>query len=160
MAGVEILGIVASAVQFVDVGLRALLALTKLYSNLQNAPRKLKAAVCGLQQSIRLVQIIQTDIERPYDGPGSTLSVSIAPDMLLRPSHSSTNVDEAKQLESLLYQLTSTPSDHILKWGWRRVIILKDESDILETRKRLERLKSALDLWLGNESLEMVQKQL
>lgn len=160
MSGAEILGIVASAARFVDVGLRALPALTKLYSDLQNAPRKLKAAVCGLQQLIRLVQIIQTDIERPYHGPGSTPGISIAPDMLLRPLHSSTNVDEAKQLESLLYQLTSTPSGHILKRGWRIVIALKDESDILEICKRLERLKSALNLWLGNESLEMAQKQL
>ena len=84
----------------------------------------------------------------------------LRPDMLLRPSHSSTNVDEAKQLESLLYQLTSAPSDHILKRGWKRVIASKDESDILEICKRLEKLKSALNLWLGNESFEMAQKQL
>jgi hypothetical protein len=42
MSGAEILGIVAPAARFVDVGLRALLALTKLYSDLQTAPRKLK----------------------------------------------------------------------------------------------------------------------
>ena len=176
MSNVEIPKIVASAAQFVDVGFHALLALTKLYSDLQNAPKKLKAAGCSLQQLIQLVQITQTDIERPYDDPGLTLSVSIVPHMLLRPSHCSTNVRTRQNSSNLFFstyfyvgpyfEAGLEKSDGFEGWKWYfRAMLASWKAQVsleLTVRKREPWIGPkiavrAASLW---ESLKMFSRQL
>lgn len=71
MSGVEILGIVASASQFLGIGARLALSLSGIVTRLKDVPRSVERAANELSLLVNIVEAIKANLE----GPGESISV-------------------------------------------------------------------------------------
>lgn len=155
---VDPVGLGAAVVQFVDVGWRVSIGISRLCSDLKGAPQKVKSASRKLKHLLNLMRLIESEISTSQT---STLDVNIPQAQLdIRKELVEDCVRRAKELEDVLKKLTSEPGDNLLKKTWRAVISAKNESTILEKCSDLEDLKSSLSLWYESRSLNLVEKQL
>ncbi len=150
------IALAAAVVQFVDVGWRALIGVSRLCSNLEQSPRKVKRARQQLKHLMDLVQIIQADT-----GPASSITKTIPQaELVVVISIIQDCTRQATELEMILQKLVPGPQDPFWKKTWRAVISVKNESDILEICTHLEVSKSSLSLWYESRTLMFVHRQL
>ncbi len=151
----------AAIVQFADVGWLACKGVSRLYSELENAPVKLRIACQNLKQLLDLVRNLRSDLTALQAGAQSPFDACISP----------TNFSEAvelvqsctrtaTELEQKLDTLQPKGQDHLLKRAWRAVVTVKRESEILEDFRHLESLKSSLLLWYESRTFSLMEKQL
>ena len=62
MSGAEVIGLAATALQFADVGWRATLALSRLISDLQHVPVKIKNTKRELELLLTFVEMLKSDL--------------------------------------------------------------------------------------------------
>jgi hypothetical protein len=149
MTGAELIGVSAAAVQFVDTGWRAFLALSQLCSDLRHAPRRVQTASRHLEATVEVVRSIQT----------LTNSVSPAQDQAIT-SLIEQALDQANQLEGIIASATPVLDEGRLKRGWRAFVTAKKEEDILQRCQMLEGLKATLILRLGEMGIVIGRQQL
>jgi hypothetical protein len=63
MSGLEVLGAAAAAAQFVDVGWKVVISLSRLISDLKQATKKVKVAARKLEQLACHIELMQEDIQ-------------------------------------------------------------------------------------------------
>jgi hypothetical protein len=149
MAGAELIGVSAAAVQFVDTGWRAFLALSRLCSDLRHAPRRVRSASRHLEATIEVVRSVQT----------LTNSVPPAQNQAIT-SLTQQALEQAKQLESIVASVTPALQEGKIKRGWRAFVTAKKEEDILQRCQVLEGLKATLVLRLGEMGIVIGRQQL
>lgn len=157
----EIVAVTAAAVQFLDVGGRVLIKLSRLCSDLQHAPKAVETARSNLRVLVRLVGKIKQDLEAARAGPATTLQGAVSPERLATATTSLEEcLAEANELFQTLDGLVCERSDNVAKRAWRAIVSVKKEKEILDGLTRLEQLKSNLALWYQHETLALVNNQL
>lgn len=136
----EIVAVTAAAVQFLDVGARLLLSISKLCGKLGDAPQ--------------LVQTLRDEI---------TQLVEIVKDLKIERTTTSSAVDTVKaslndcftlcrELEVTLDKVLVEDGDSIARKAWKALLTVKREERMREICARLERKKTALSLWIAGGS--------
>jgi len=161
MSGLEVLGATAAAAQFVDVGWKVVISLSRLISDLKQATKKVKVAARKLEQLVCHVQLMQEDIQ--------TLALSDATTQSKRFSDGRLDTitallrecaGEAAALDNLLKQLIPGQHERAIQRSWKAIVGVKKETEILERCAQLDRLKLSLNLWFSHGSLVFLEKQL
>ena len=153
----EALAIAAAAVQFMDISLRLVGMLSRLCTDLRHVPREIQDTDQELREFVQLVKILEYDICTANTGPASTLNGAQAPVYAI--SLLNQCITQAQQLENPLQPLMVKVSDHAIRRGWRAVVSLNMEKEILQRWTRLQGLKGSLSLWYSHESLILLKDQ-
>ncbi|KAL1635247.1 hypothetical protein SLS58_010323 [Diplodia intermedia] len=152
----EVVGIVAGAVQFLDVGSRVLISLSRFCSDLQHVPRKIKRVRRQLEQTLQLVESIKSDVDAPNTGSGTTLSGIISqPDVDYAKGLLDDAAAHVAELQVLLNKLTVT-GDGFVRKAWRAVVAVKKEEEILSKCSDIETTTGLLQTWMHNQSLKLI----
>lgn len=160
MSGAEVIGLAATALQFADVGWRATLALSRLISDLEHVPVKIKNTKRELELLLTFVEMLKSDL-----GLATSGSTSILNDYMTSTQHASALslfdecLDQAQELERILTRLTPNRGRG-LKRAWRAVISVKTEQEIISRCVRLESLKMSLNMWYGHMNLHLLKSQM
>lgn len=153
----EIVGIIAGAVQFVDVGSRVLISLSRFCSDLQHVPRKIKRVRRQLEQTLQLVESIKSDIEAPNSGPGTTLSGTISqPQVDFAKGLLKDAVVQVMELQILLNKIAPTANGFVKK-TWRAVVAMKKKEEILGKCGDIETTAGLLQAWMQHQSLRLIR---
>ena len=65
MLGAEVLGVVAAAIQFADVGWELFLGMSHLLSDLNNTPHRMRLAASRIQQLVEIAARIKEEFLDP-----------------------------------------------------------------------------------------------
>ena len=130
--------IVASAIQFIDVGGRLLLSLSRLCSKVHHVPEKIENLRATLQHLLIIAEVVKSNHVSSYAG-------SQAAEFNLACSES---IKLIKELASLLDNLTAVVDDGPFRRTWKAIVAVKKEKEILDICERLEQYKTTLSLWL------------
>src|SRR5438045_3047501 len=136
----EVVGLVASAVQLIDVSGRIIIKLSRLCSDLQKVPHRMRTAKHQLEQLLSLLQMVKADLTASDQGPASTLAGLRSPNHLLLASNLVEDaLYQAEELAESLDKL-APKKESLLNRRWRALVSLKNEEDIVERCGRLESL--------------------
>lgn len=153
----EVVGIVAGAVQFLDVGSRVLISFSRFCSDLQHVPRKVKRVRRQLEQTLQLVESIKSDVEAPNTGPGTTLAGIISqPQVDIAKSLLEDAAVQVTELQVLLDKIALTGNGFVEK-TWRAVVAMKKEEDILRKCSDIETTAGLLQAWMQHQSLMLIR---
>ena len=136
------LGVIASAVQLVDVGGRLLISLSRLVSNVRDAPNKILVLQQEVEQIEALVRLIRTNPDVVAQS-SSPLDVSIL----------SNAVEAIEQLQRILDELNIAPNDRVPRRVWKGLLSVKKEKALEALCRELERHKSTLIVWFEKNNL-------
>ena len=136
-------GIAASIIQFIDVGGRSLIGLSRLCSTLRHVPQTIENSQTTLNHLLAIAKIVKSNHLTLHAGRQAVEFNSVCSDC----------IKLAKDLESLLNSLTVAVYDGPLRRAWKTVVAAKKEKEILEICERLEQYKTTLSLWLFNAVL-------
>ncbi len=132
--------IAATAVQFVDVGTRLLSSFIKLYGRLKDAPHVIQALSDEIKQLVDLANDLKT--EGIIAASAADTAKAVLDDC----------VTLCHQLEDVLNKILVDTDDFIIRKAWKAVVAVKKEEQIRDICSRLERKKSALNLWISGNS--------
>ena len=160
MSGAEAIGLAAAAIQFADVGWRAFLALSRLFSDLRQVPVKMKNAKRELELLLKFVEILKSDLGVATSGSTFILNGCITSTQYTSAlSLFDECKDQAQELERILTQLA--PNEHRgIKRAWRMVVSVKMEHEIVSRCVRLESLKTSFNIWYGHVNLLLLKTQM
>ena len=160
MSGAEAIGLAAAAIQFADVGLRAALALSRLFSDLRQVPVKMRNAKRELELLLTFVETLKSDLGLATSGSTSILNGFITSTQYTGAlSLIDECKDQAQELERILTQ--HAPNTHRgIKRAWRMVVSAKMEHEIMSRCVRLESLKMSLNMWYGHVNLLLLKTQM
>ncbi|KAJ9643456.1 hypothetical protein H2201_007729, partial [Coniosporium apollinis] len=151
------LGIAAATVQFLDVGARLLIILSRVCTDLRQVLHNIEAAGEKLREFTELVRKLEAEVHAPNAGAASTLNGALSPAQVdYGTSLLKQCIDQAEELEKVLRTLVSDPADRALKKAWRAVVCVKTEKDISD---KLQELKTSLSLWYNHESFALLKNQ-
>jgi hypothetical protein len=161
MPGLEVLGAAAAAAQFVDVGWKVVISLSRLISDLKQATKKVKVAAQKLEQLVHHVQLMQEDIQTLAFRDATTQSKRFSDGHLdAITALLGECADEAATLDNLLNKLIPGQHERAIQRSWKAIVSVKKETEILERCAKLDRLKLSLNLWFSHSSLILLEKQL
>ena len=130
--------IATSAIQFIDVGGRLLLGLSRLCSKIRHIPEKIKESQATLQQLLVIAELVKSNHASSYTG-------SQAADFNFACSEC---IKLVKDLAVLLGGLIAAVNDDPFCRTWKAIVAVKREREILDMCERLEQHKTTLSLWL------------
>ena len=136
------LGLIASAVQLVDVGGRLLISLSQLVSNVRDAPKKILILQQEVVEIEALTQLIRANPNITAQS-NSSLDVSIL----------SNATETIQRLQRILDKLKITPNDCTSQKVWKTVVSVKKEKALEALCRELERHKSTLLIWSEKNNL-------
>ena len=157
MDPVSVVGLAAGAVQFADVGFRALIGMIKLLKRLKETPKQMTDLLQDLDKSIQRIQALRNTIQQP-DSLFTHLSIT-------QIHRVTTTLDDACQaatdlqhvLEPLFRQ--SNTSKH--SWArntWRSAVSVSMETEIAAKIARIKWLNSEVMSEMQISGLEMQAK--
>jgi hypothetical protein len=154
----EALGIAAAIVQLIDLGGRVLIISTRLCSDLKNVPGKIVTINRDIRHFIELLHLLELDLgiggsSTAILGSPSAESLHIVARVL------NEAIREAEELATLLQEI-STPQSSRIKKAWNTIVSVKREGEITDRCRRLESLKSSLQLWYERRSVALAQEQM
>ncbi|KAM0550777.1 hypothetical protein ACHAPJ_008640 [Fusarium lateritium] len=143
----EVLGFVAGAAQLLDLSTRIVLASSGLYTKLKNVPGEIETLKYNTELLINLLQQIKRDFEGPVSLQSSSLHII----------HDATSIfheatKELKVLAQLLEGISANASSSARR-AWSAVLGVKKQADIADKCRRIEYLKSSLQLWYQHQSI-------
>ncbi|KAF2095076.1 hypothetical protein NA57DRAFT_59827 [Rhizodiscina lignyota] len=141
----EILGILCSMAQAVDLANKALSAISKLYRDVRDAPQKIK----DIEISIKHITIIVVKLEGYLSDEAHVTPSAIAPisnleglaSILLDLRH------QIEELNAILTKISPRQGENVWRRTRRVVSGLEKEKEIGDRTQRLERLQISLTLW-------------
>lgn len=160
MSGVEAIGLAAAAIQFADVGWRAALALSRLFSDLRQVPVKMRSVKRELELLLTFVETLKSDLGLATKGSISMLNGYITSTQCNSAlSLLEECTDQAQELERIVTKLA--PNTYRgMKRAWRMVVSVKMEQEILSRCVRLESLKISINMWYGHVNLLLLKTQM
>lgn len=157
----ETVAVVAAAVQFLDVGGRVLVKLSRLCSDLRRVPKTMKTAQHDLTTFLALTRMIQADLGASRTGPASTLNgVITAGSLDMAAATLGKCICEANELYNILSGIVSERSDSVTKKAWLAVVGVKKKQKIVDGFVRLQSLRSELNVWYSHETLALINRDL
>ena len=130
--------IVASAIQFIDVGGRLLLGLSQICSKVHHVPEKIEKSRATLQHLLVVAEVVKSNHVSSYAG-SQAVEFNLA---------CSECIKLIKEFASLLNGLTAATNDGPFRRTWKAIVAIKKEKEILDICERLEQYKTTLSLWL------------
>jgi hypothetical protein len=112
----EVVSLIAASVQFIDVGFRACIMISRLCSDVKNAPRKLQTTCENLKHLIDLVRTIQSDLSVFQNAQQSIVNQAISQsdlDAIVRLIQAC--AQQARSLEDTLKTIGFKADDSMLK---------------------------------------------
>ena len=132
------IAIVASAIQFIDVGSRLLLGLSRIYSKIDHVPEKIEKSQATLRQLLVVAEVVKSNHVNSYTGSQAAEFSSACSEC----------IKLVKDLASLFDNLTVATDDGPFRRTWKAIVAVKREKEILGICDRLEQYKATLSLWL------------
>ena len=151
MAGVEIVGIIAAASQFADIGWRVFLGLSRICSDVQQASQKLRNVTLRVGQTIEVVELVRRQ------HAVTTLPLRQIDAILLELLQS--GFEEANRLQTIVDELSTSLGDTKFKRVLKMVMSSKKEDDIIEGCQILANLKIDIMSCLGQETIALMHAQ-
>ncbi|KAH8586825.1 hypothetical protein B0O99DRAFT_748061, partial [Bisporella sp. PMI_857] len=148
----EIISLVAATAQFLDIAIRLSVKLSRIGSEIRDAPKRLQDLRISLNQQISLVRKIQTNTSQLFATSVIRLA-ELTP--ILQEYNSIMN-----SLDSLLQGLISPRDQNFIHRGWSTVLTLRKNDEILIHCKRMEEKRSLLLLWLSDTNLTTIMETL
>lgn len=155
-------GVAAAAVQFIDVGLTSLQYASLLISRFKDAPQSLKTA----QDQVRLLLRLAGLASRKFSiqsGPNSDSVLHVPSGVLdlecsLRLQEAAWRkcTEQARQLEQILGSVLCETEDSRVRRLRKRIFSLRRDRAICRIVDEIERCKSTLTLWYGQECLQNI----
>ncbi|EEU39627.1 uncharacterized protein NECHADRAFT_81997 [Fusarium vanettenii 77-13-4] len=142
----EVLGIVAGAAQLLDLSTRVLVASSSLYGKLKSIPGEIETLKKNTELFIDLLWMISSDFDGPINSQVHSLHVTHRITSILHDARK-----ESEELALLLEGLSSNNSSTVRR-NWSAVVGATKEKDIAERCRRIESLKSTLQLWYQHQS--------
>lgn len=141
MEPVSVAGLAAGAVQFADVGGRALLGTIRLLRNLKQTPERMRELLRDLEKSVQRIQDIQDTAQQPTSNIFSHLGD-------IQRQRATESINEAYKaiadLQSTLSPVFEKHNTSCPGWtrkAWRSVVSVTMEKDVAQKLDRIERLK-------------------
>ncbi|KAJ4232211.1 hypothetical protein NW759_002598 [Fusarium solani] len=153
----EVLGIVAGAAQLLDLSTRVLVASSSLYGKLKNIPAEIETLKKNTELFIDLLWMISSDFDGPINSRVHSLHVTHRITSILHDARK-----ESEELALFLEGLSSNNSS-LMRRKWSAIVSATKEKDIAERCRRIESLKSTLQLWYqhqNNAGLRGIKHQL
>ena len=166
---IAIFGIIAAAVQFIETGSKLVLRLRSLSSKIQDSPQ------C-LRQSLDQVQILLVLAERAkrrtthgdsayLPAVAQSLQNDQVPSLQLSQTLPLTGLEsvwqnctaQACELDKLIGQLLEKAEGGGFRKSWKKLFTLKDEEDVERLLTRIEKYKTLLSIWYGQECLDGIR---
>ncbi|KAF4963898.1 hypothetical protein FSARC_8151, partial [Fusarium sarcochroum] len=143
----EVLGIVAGTAQLLDLSTRIVLASSGVYAKLKNVPGEIETLKYNTELLINLLQQIKRDFEGPVSLQSNSLHIV----------HDATSIfhEATKELAALAQLLEGIPvnASSSVRRAWSAVLGAKKQADIADRCRRIEHLKSSLQLWYQHQSI-------
>lgn len=152
---IALLGVVAAATQFIEVGSRVLRFGSSLSSKLGESSQRIERWLDQVRQFSALVELIKQKTT-----PLSPLAAS-ATSELTTPTWLETTLRictaQTLTLEEVLEDMRQDVYDGMREKVRKRVLTLKREERITQIMNELERHKSTLSIWLGQKNLHHLE---
>lgn len=132
----------ATVVQFIDVGGRTLLLLSRLVSEIKDAPDKIRSLKSDIETLLAVAQAVQSD--------PSIVGLDSSP--------LADALGQARLLEALLTDLAIGPKDELGQRVWKALRSAKNEQKLDGLCKRLEHAKTTLLLWFEKNAASVLQE--
>ena len=136
----EIIGVVSSIVQFLDVAVRLSSRLSHLCSDVQNVPQRFHLLRIDLDQQLQVAQELRAHYLPTFESIGTSPIFDI---FLLE------YIASADELRKILDELLTPDTDGLLMQNWHGISSVRKKEDIFHLCDRLEQKKSTLSLWLS-----------
>ena len=167
---IAIIGVVAAAVQFTETGSKVVSRLISLVSRIRDSPDSLHLALDQLQMLLDLAELtkkriaeengvcMQAEIPNLRDDQAlpRRLSQTSPLTWLEKVWHSCTA--QARELDDLILQMLQELEGNAFRKKWRKLCTLKNEESIERILTRIERDKTLLITWYGQENIERLKK--
>ena len=157
---IALLGVVSAGVQCAQVGVQLLMLGLSLRSKLQDAPDKVKRWLGQIEQLVALAELIkQTDADL------SLSSLRLLPPPSLSSARSATTwveaalldcMDQAQALQDVLKDMLREVDDGKGQKIWKTILTMKRETRITRALHEIERQKSMLNIWLGQNNMRQL----
>jgi hypothetical protein len=154
MSGAEIIGVVAAAAQFIDLGSRVVIGLSRFISTLRDISPQIASTLASLQIFVELCRALKVRFEAL---PERTIPANVQ--VQIKGLFDACAADAVK-LSLLLDEIVLKSSDGKLERSWKAIVGAKRENDIVERCQRLERHKSTIILLLQDQTLELGLQEL
>jgi hypothetical protein len=158
---IALLGVAAAAIQCAQAGGQLLLLGASLRSKLQDAPDKVKKWLAHIEQLVALAELMNQS--------GVNLLPSSVPP--LAPPSSSTSLvapwvktalldctSQAQALQTILREMLHEVDDRKGQKIWKTILTVTRETKIISILHEIERQKSMLNMWLGQNNLRQLDK--
>lgn len=154
---IALLGVTAAGIQCAQVGVQLLMLGSSLCSKLQDAPDKVKRWLDEIEQLVALAELIKDSAAvLSRSSFGSAAPVSPLP---ARPAISWVEaalrgcIIQAQALQDILKEMLHDVDDGKGQRIWKTIVTVKRETKITNLLSEIERQKSMLNMWLGQNNL-------
>ena len=155
------IGVAAAAAQFTSIACSILLHASRLSSRLQDIPQCLQRTLDQLRLLLHLADLVSKK-EMAQVLPGVVSLSSTCPPST-RPSSVSwlesvwkDCTAQAQSLEKIILSMLCETEDSYAQKIWKKILTIKREEKILQIVDNIERYKSMLNLWFGQECLDNI----
>ena len=136
------LGIAAAATQFIDLGGSLVTALSRVISDLRDAPKRVRTLRIEVQRLLELVRKTQSNATIAAEF-NSSFDVSILSDA----------IEKVQRLQQILDNLCAGPNSNLAIRTCSAIRTVKKEKELDQLCEGLERQKTSLLFWFGNRNL-------
>jgi hypothetical protein len=153
---IALLGVVAAGVQCAQVGVQLLMLGSSLRSKLQDAPDKVKRWLGQIEQLVALAELIkQTDADLSRLLPPPSLSSARSAAAWVEAALLDCT-GQARALQDVLKDMLQEVDDRKGQKIWKTILTVKRETRITSALHEIERQKSMLNIWLGQNNLRQL----
>jgi hypothetical protein len=135
MSGLEVLGILASAVQLADTCLKITISATNLFTRVRGTPETIRKHVAEIEQLVEIARLIEHN---------PTLQTPLISSVL------ATCHGDADQLLGIWKKIDTQPTAGKVAKYWKALEGATKEKRILAICERLQQKKNSLTLYIAN----------
>ena len=165
---VAIVGVLAAAAQFSDIGCKVVLRVSSLFSRIQDSPQCLQRTLDQVRLLLHLAELTnkklteESNIRPPlmtqpllHDEVPSLQPPPILPLTWLE-SVWQTCTAQAYELDGLISPILQEVESGRIRKAWKKVWMVKSEEKIEQVITGIERYKTLLSIWFGQECLDQL----
>jgi hypothetical protein len=148
---IALLGATAAGLQCAEVGVQILMLGLSLRSKLQDAPDQVKRWLTQIEQLVALAELIRSDTDLlPCSARTAAVATWIETAIL-------ECTGQAQTLKGVFKDMLQEVDDGKGKKIWKSILTVKRETRIASILQEIERQKSMLGMWLGQNNLRQLK---
>ena len=166
---IAIIGVVAAAAQFSATGSKLVSRLISLKSRIGDSPQCIQLTLDQVRMLVSLAELTKKKIAEEHGTWMPTVAPSSRDEQESSPQSSEVSpltwlesvwqncLAQACELDDLIRQMLQKAESNLLQKGWRKLCTLKTEEQIDRILVRIERYKTLLSTWYGQECLDHIK---